>query len=817
MASSNVKYKAKDGTLINLTTKVINNTTSTSTTDALSAAQGKVLNDEKAASKVLAVDTDLNTVKTPGIYSCGGGNSIKNKPTGLDAIGLIVVHNASGEYYTQILTTSTNTSTYRRTCTNGTWSGWTIDKYSDTDSWRGIQNNLTSDSATDSLSAAQGKKLKSLIDSLPYAASSSVGGPAKSAINATSASKVANAITIQTNGTTAATFDGSSAKTVNITKASIGLGSVDNTADANKSVKYATSAGTSGSASKLSTARTVSGGIDIPISFKFDGSADVSVSSGFYSANCASGNKSNYPFHRIAYTPVITNAYSDYSVMLYLTQGFSGGSFGLVRVTVRTNNTPTVSSVEVKWLIRSGYFTDSVQVGLYNVFGKTYADVFLKIGSYGGTTIRAFSSDGRGTISRTFTLVNSSEANDTTETDAKTSKECWKDIATAATKLHNQAYSVIVAGSDSGVVATANTANSVAWGSVTGKPTTFTPATHKHAKSDITDFPASLKNPTALTVQGNGTTIATYDGSAAKTVNITKASVGLGSVNNTADADKSVKYATSAGSANAVAWDKVSGKPSSYPPASHEHDLSTMINKLSTGTSDPTDADYYVCQYAGGGTSTTSYHRRPVSALWNYIKSKASGIYAAKSHTHTKSEVGLGNVDNTADSAKSVKYATSAGSANAVAWDKVSGKPSTFAPAAHKHAKADITDFPASLKNPTALTIQTNGTTAATYDGSAAKTVNVTKASIGLGSVDNTADSAKSVKYATSAGSASSATTASKLGSATVGSSSVPVYLNAGTATACTGVPKAPIYSTTDLTPNVSKLADGQLYIVYYD
>lgn len=35
------------------------------------------------------------------------------------------------------------------------------------------------------------------------------------------------------------------------------------------------------------------------------------------------------------------------------------------------------------------------------------------------------------------------------------------------------------------------------------------------------------------------------------------------------------------------------------------------------------------------------------------------------SHTHTKSEVGLGNVDNTADANKSVKYATSAGSAPA--------------------------------------------------------------------------------------------------------------------------------------------------------
>lgn len=34
----------------------------------------------------------------------------------------------------------------------------------DTDTWRGIQNNLTSDSTTDSLSAAQGKYLKNLID-----------------------------------------------------------------------------------------------------------------------------------------------------------------------------------------------------------------------------------------------------------------------------------------------------------------------------------------------------------------------------------------------------------------------------------------------------------------------------------------------------------------------------------------------------------------------------------------------------------------------------------------------------------------------------
>lgn len=47
-----------------------------------------------------------------------------------------------------------------------------------------------------------------------------------------------------------------------------------------------------------------------------------------------------------------------------------------------------------------------------------------------------------------------------------------------------------------------------------------------------------------------------------------------------------------------------------------------LINALSTGSSTPTDNDYYVSQYVGGGTTTTTYHRRPMSALWTYIKSK---------------------------------------------------------------------------------------------------------------------------------------------------------------------------------------------------
>lgn len=49
-------------------------------------------------------------------------------------------------------------------------------------------------------------------------------------------------------------------------------------------------------------------------------------------------------------------------------------------------------------------------------------------------------------------------------------------------------------------------------------------------------------------------------------------------------------------------------------------DVSTLINLLATGSSAPNLNDYYVCQYVNGGTTTTSYHRRPISALWTTFK-----------------------------------------------------------------------------------------------------------------------------------------------------------------------------------------------------
>jgi hypothetical protein len=91
-----------------------------------------------------------------------------------------------------------------------------------------------------------------------------------------------------------------------------------------------------------------------------------------------------------------------------------------------------------------------------------------------------------------------------------------------------------------------STKPSYSWSEIGSKPSTFTPSTHTHnyastVKVGSTSYnisgntislpayptvPSALKNPNALTISLNGTSQGAYDGSAAKSFNITAASVG---------------------------------------------------------------------------------------------------------------------------------------------------------------------------------------------------------------------------------------------------------------------------------------------------
>ena len=97
-----------------------------------------------------------------------------------------------------------------------------------------------------------------------------------------------------------------------------------------------------------------------------------------------------------------------------------------------------------------------------------------------------------------------------------------------------------------------------------------------------------------------------------------------------------------------------------------------FIQSLDTASATPQDADFYISQYAGGGDTTKTYFRRPMSALWAYIKSKIpSWALAASKPTYTAAEVGAEasgavSTHNTSTSAHSTLFANKV--------DKVSGK-----------------------------------------------------------------------------------------------------------------------------------------------
>ena len=192
--------------------------------------------------------------------------------------------------YIKGLSVSGRTITYTRG--DGT-TGTITTQDTDTNTWRGIQNNLTSDSTTDSLSAAQGKVLKGLVDGKAasshthnYAGSSSAGGAANS---------VANALTISLNGTSQGAYNGSSAKSINITPSAIGAAAsshgthvsystdapkANGTASAGSSGAVARAdhvhplqtsvSGNAGTATKLATARKIGNA-------NFDGSANITL------------------------------------------------------------------------------------------------------------------------------------------------------------------------------------------------------------------------------------------------------------------------------------------------------------------------------------------------------------------------------------------------------------------------------------------------------------------------------------------------------------------------------------------------------------
>ena len=221
---------------------------------------------------------------------------------------------------------------------------------------------------------------------------------------------------------------------------------------------------------------------------------------------------------------------------------------------------------------------------------------------------------------------------------------------------------------------------------------------------------------------------------------VTAAQVGLGSVPNVSTNNQTPTYTQASTLATLTSGEKLSVSMGKIMKAitdlishisnkSNPHDVTATqvglgnVPNVSTNNQTPTYTQASSLSTLTSGEKLSTSMGKIMKAITDLISHIAN-----KSNPHgvTAAQVGLGNVNNTADNDKYVAYAQRAGSA-----DKVQNT----------------------------LTVRLNGGSTEgsnmwTFDGSTGRTVNITPDKIGLGNVDNTADSAKSVSYATSSGTA---------------------------------------------------------------
>ena len=250
--------------------------------------------------------------------------------------------------------------------------------------------------------------------------------------------------------------------------------------------------------------------------------------------------------------------------------------------------------------------------------------------------------------------ASSASASASSASAAKASEENAASRAIEALASENAAKQSAQNSANSAVDSASSASESASSASASASSASAAKVSEENAAASSAAAQASESN--ALKSENNAADCAA---SAAQSAEKAKIYVGTDSTLSTEGAPADAK-ATGDALAGKADKTEVSNALSQKSDTTHTHDLSALINTLSTGSSTPQDADYYVSQYVGGGSTTTTYHRRPMSALWAYIKGKADVVFAAKSHTHNYA--GSGSAGGSANSAVKLDTAT-AGSA----------------------------------------------------------------------------------------------------------------------------------------------------------
>lgn len=476
---------------------VVNSLTNSATDQSLAANQGKILNESKAAMIVLT-NENLNDVVTPGFYNSSGSNNVTNKPSNVDNFGLIVIHQASGNYYTQIV--YSDSAAYRRHCVNGTWSGWVQDKLTDTDTWRGIQNNLTSDSTTDSLSAAQGKALKTLVDG--KAAMGHTHNSIKDIGNKSSDTTFAysKAGMSYTDYTWLAGWNGYELRTVNKGQ----FATAGHTHDASVLINNLSIGDSTPQDDDYYVSQYAGGGTTSTTYYRRPVKALWSYIKG--KGDAIYQPKGSYAASNHTHDD---RYYTESEINTKLAGKADSGHIHL----------QGTESGKVDWNTLKTF-------GVYKIQSCTMtADYHAPVDEYAFGILQVLDSENGGSENRIIQIY----------WPHRTSQgaHLWY-------RMHNSSnmsdgWSNWTAITEKPATAgVADSASSVAWVNVTGKPSTFTPSSHTHnyAGSSSAGGAATSANKVnaALTINLNGTSQGAWDGSSAKSISITAASVGATSV-----------------------------------------------------------------------------------------------------------------------------------------------------------------------------------------------------------------------------------------------------------------------------------------------
>ena len=295
-----------------------------------------------------------------------------------------------------------------------------------------------------------------------------------------------------------------------------------------------------------------------------------------------------------------------------------------------------------------------------------------------------------------------------------------------------------------------STKPSYSWNEITSKPSTFTPSEHTHNYASLVKVGNTAYNAASNVISLPAYPTLSSLGAVSSTdfnAHIGNTTLHITSTERTNWNDANSKKHTHSNksvldgitSAKVTNWDGVVTNWNKAFYFDSNGDLKVKVNVIGEK-----EISAYGAGASGGSGSITI-----VDALTSTATDAALSANQGRILRELIDSKGEGGVTNWAD--LEGKPSWIGANKPSYTWAEISGKPSTFAPNSHTHnyastVKVGSTSYnisgntislpayptvPSALKNPNALTISLNGTSQGAYDGSAAKSFNITAASVG--------------------------------------------------------------------------------------